>query len=272
MQANLQANRLDIARQQIIEFLGTLVLVLNRDGFVIFISGAKELGKTDIALLLAEVCHILGFRRHIATNIRTDSYMIEKQITNYDDLKRWLLTSGRKLFVLDEAGTSLKKMRFMSEKNQLIMDTIQLIRHYDAGFIGIAPSDVFIDNNFLNTDILDARIKKISLHTAQVKDYLNRESYFLLDVPRTSIRFNSKDVAEFSLHGRVQLKDLPLCCAVAKVYAETGSYKAVSKQFDNMNPKEIRRHLRNHLKHGALPPTQATSPPSEHQESAEPKT
>jgi hypothetical protein len=248
-------NHLEIATDQILSFLGSLVLVLNRDGFVIFVSGAKEEGKTDISLLLGEICYSLKFRTHIATNIKTSSYMVQKQITDYDSLSKWLRGPGRKLYILDEAGTHLKKMRFMSAKNQLIMDTIQLIRHYDAGFIGIAPSEIFIDNNFLNTDILDAKIKKISLHQAKVTDYFNKQAYFLLDIPRTSIAFNSKDIAEFTLHSKTPLKELPLCCAVARVYAETGSYKAVSNSFDNMNPKEIRRHLRNHLKHIDLPLT-----------------
>jgi hypothetical protein len=253
----MQSSNLVVAQQEVLEWLGSLAYILDRDGFVIFISGKKEDGKTDVALLLAEICHALGFRKHIATNIKTDSYIIEKQIVSLDELRNWLHQGGRKLFILDEAGKHIKKMRFMSEMNLAIMEVIQLIRHYDAGFIGIAPSDIFIDSNFLNTDILDARIKKLGKRMALVRDYLisGKSTYFLLDIPRTSIKFNSKDTADFALHTKIALNDLPLCCGVARVYAETGSYKAVSQSFANMNPKEIRRHLRNHLKHASLPLT-----------------
>jgi hypothetical protein len=65
----------------------------------------------------------------------------------------------------------------------------------------------------------------------------------------------SEDTANFSMTKKTRLKDMPLCCAIAKVYAETGSYKAVSKQFNNMNNKEIRRYLRKQLKHTQLPVT-----------------
>ena len=84
---------------------------------------------------------------------------------------------------MDEAGKHIRKSRFMTQKNILIMDTIQLIRHYDAGFIGIAPSESFINNNFLNTDILDAKIRKIKKDVAIVFDYLIKESYFLYGIP-----------------------------------------------------------------------------------------
>lgn len=242
-------------RREIIQSLGSLATVLSRDGFVIFICGPKESGKTDIALLLAQCAFLLGFRRHIATNIKTNSYMVEAQVTDLDTLNSWLSRKGRKLFVLDEAGKSLKKMRFMSEFNLTVMDTIQTVRKYDCGFIGIAPNETFIDSNFLNTDILDAKIKKFSKTKAQINDYLNRQTYILLDVPRTSVWFDTKDIAKFTRHAQKTLSELPLCCAVARVYAQTGSYSAVSKAFENMNHKEIRRHLRNHLKHCELPLT-----------------
>jgi len=251
----MQHLKIDNLKQIVFASLGSLASILNRDGFIIFISGAKEKGKTDFALFLAECCFLLGFRKHIATNIKTDSYMVEAQITNLPDLRKWLRSSGRKLFILDEAGKHLPKMRFMTEKNIEIMELIQLIRHYDCGLIGIAPSDKFIDSNFLNTDIIDARIKKILKHKAIVKDYLHNETYFLLGIEKTSIKFNSKDIAEFSIHKKTPLDELPKCCAVARIYAQTGSYKAVSKAFNNMNNKEIRRYLRKHLKHSELPIT-----------------
>lgn len=126
--------------------LGPLVKILERDGYIIYISGPKERGKTDCALLLGEVSYLRKYRTKIATNIVVESYMIERQITNLPDLKQWLTEPGKKLFILDEAGLSIPKLRFMSAMNVEIMKLLQMIRHYDAGFIGIAPSTKNIDS------------------------------------------------------------------------------------------------------------------------------
>jgi hypothetical protein len=229
--------------------LGNILYVLNQDGFVIFISGAKDKGKTNIALLLAQICWTLNFRRHIATNIWTESYMVEKQITNYRDLDAWLKTGGRKLYILDELGTHLRKMRFQSEQNLLIMDTIQLIRHYDAGFIGIAPSDTFIDQTYLNTDILDARLYKESRSRTKIRIMREDEPYTISHTPATSILYRSKDTANFTLRPVIPNDSLELCCRVAKVYAETKSYDAVVKEFNFKSRKQVGEQLRKHIRH-----------------------
>lgn len=225
--------------------------ILSRDGFVIFISGAKEKGKTDFACLLAEYCYLKGFRTKIATNIKTESYMIERQITDFPALNQWIQTSGKKLYILDEAGKSLKKLRFMSAMNLQVMEIIQLIRHYDAGFIGIAPSPAFIDSAFLNTDILDLHIKKLSKNVAIVRDYLDNSTYFLYAIPRTSINFNSKDIADFKMKPDTLLSEMPLCCQVATIYGSTGSYKNIMTAF-KLKPEQVRRLLREHCQHSAI--------------------
>jgi len=231
------------------EVFGNILFTLNQDGFVIFISGAKDQGKTNVALLLAEICWTLNFRRHIATNIKTESYMIEKQITDYDALDTWLKTGGRKLFILDELGKILKKMRFQSEMNLLIMDTVQLIRHYDAGIIGIAPSEKFIDSTFLNTDILDARIYKESRSVTRIKLVKENDPYLAYHTPSTSIGYNSKDTAIFLRKANRPLETLDLCCKVAKLYMETRSYDAVIKTFQFKSRKQVGELLRKHIRH-----------------------
>jgi hypothetical protein len=231
--------------------LGNLDPILQRDGFIIYISGGKEKGKTDFGLLLAEYCHLKGYRTKIGTNVETESYMIEKQITNLPDLKEWLKESKRKLFLLDEAGLSIPKLRFMSSMNIEIMKILQMIRHYDAGFIGIAPSTKNIDSTFMDTDILDAHIKKLSKQLAVVKDYLKNSTYFLYAIPRTSLNFNSKHIAEFTMEKPAILKDLPLCCQVAASYSSTGNMKQVGDAF-KLDPTQIRRLIRQHCKHSLL--------------------
>jgi hypothetical protein len=228
--------------------LGPLDQILQRDGYIIYISGAKEKGKTDFGLFLAEASYLKGYRTKISTNITTESYMIEKQITNLPDLKQWLQEKGRKLFILDEAGLSIPKLRFMSNMNIEIMKILQMIRHYDAGFIGIAPSTKNIDSTFMNTDILDAHIKKINKLTALVKDYLENDTYFLEEIPRTSVTFNSKHIAEFKMERELILNDLPLCCQIASSYSSTGNMKQVGDAF-KLNPTQVQRLIRKHCKH-----------------------
>jgi len=231
--------------------LGKLDQVLQRDGFIIYIGGAKEKGKTDFSLWLAEYCYLRKFRTKIATNIETESYMIEKQITNLPDLKVWLQESKKKLFILDEAGLSIPKLRFMSSMNIEITKILQMIRHYDAGFIGVAPSTKNIDSLFMDTDILDAQVKKLSKTLALVKDYLQNESYFLEDISRTSINFNSKHIAIFNMEKEAILTELPLCCQVAVTYSSNGNMKATGKAF-NLEAEEIKRLLVKHIKHTLL--------------------
>jgi len=231
--------------------LGLLDTILVRDGFVIFVCGGKEKGKTEFSLFLGEYCFAMGYRTKVATNIdaKASDYSI-RQITYFDDLKEWLKSSGLKLFILDEAGKHIRKLRFMTEKNILIMDTIQLIRHYDCGFIGVAPSETFIDNNFLNTDILDAKIRKLSKKKAKVFDYLNRDSYFLEDIPKTSISFNSKDVANFRLKKPPDLTKMQECCRVALLYSQGNSTDQIAKTYSPPRQRNyITGLLRKHLKH-----------------------
>jgi hypothetical protein len=244
--------------------------ILQRDGFIIYVSGAKEKGKTDFSLLLAEIAYLKKFRVKIATNIETESYMIEKQIVNLPDLKEWLQESKRKLFILDEAGLSIPKLRFMSTMNIEIMKILQMIRHYDSGFIGIAPSTKNIDSTFMNTDILDAHIRKVTKTLAYVKDYLQNDTYYLEGIPRTSINFNSKHIAEFLMEKETITTDMPLCCQVAAIYGKKVSTSQIAKAF-NLHKEEVRRLLQDHCKHSTGTGHNSLGGVTIHKESSEPQ-
>lgn len=223
-----------------------LQTILSLDGFILFIEGPKGFGKTNIAMLLAELCHEHKLRENIATNIETECYYVTK-IDNYPDLKYWLEhTEGKKLYVLDEAGKHIKRMRFMTEQNLKFMELIQLIRHYDAGFIGIAPSSKFIDTAFLNTDILDARIRKLSLKRAIVHDYRNNDHYFLTDLPKTSIDHDSKDIANFSMEKVISISDLSVGGQIAK-YILMGWKRNAIQNALKLHPQTYKREYNEFL-------------------------
>ncbi|MGB8779430.1 MAG: hypothetical protein WCD81_02140 [Candidatus Bathyarchaeia archaeon] len=216
--------------------------ILEQDGFVIVIKGRKDKGKTDFSLLLAEICYVQKYHTHIATNIKTESYMIEAQITDLESLKLWLQRPGKKLYILDEAGIHLGRMRFMSQKNVEIFDVIQMCRHYDCGFIAISPSHVFIDRKILDTDILDLYIHKVSRQTAIINDRVSGKSWTLCNIPRTSIRFNSKDVAIFTLKKKLPLGNLDRDGQVAQLRAE-GKSIAEIETITKLSREQIKRSI-----------------------------
>lgn len=229
--------------------LGLLDNILRREGFVIFICGSKEKGKTNMALFLSEYCNDIGYKDDIATNIWTENYRIQHQIKDLETLEEWLKGKGKKLFVLDELGKHLPKMGFMSKKNQMILNIVQLIWHYRAGFIGCAPSESFIDNNYLNTDILDAKIRKVTQTSALVFDYLQRDSYFLNYVPETSIKYNRYDIADFFLKKQIDLTSLKRCCEVAYHYGISQSYTYVKEKTGIKHDEQIRQFIAEHCRH-----------------------
>lgn len=226
--------------------------LLRVDGTIIFIDGRRGNGKTDFGLKLAEYCYEHEYRKRIATNIKTDDYRIEQQISDLHSLNDWLLTPGKKTYLLDELGKNAGKKRFMTKQNVGILDIAQLIRHYDCLLIGISPKDIFVDTAFLDEVILDARINKKSLHKAKIKDFVHRKSITLKNVERTSIKFNSKDIADFTLQKKFRLEELPMCCKVAQVYGETGTYKAVREKLAIKNDETIHRLIQDHMKHSVL--------------------
>lgn len=230
--------------------LERLYPVLNQDGFIGFVEGPKGKGKTDISLLLAEICYLMGFRRKIATNIKTDSYMVEAQITNIPDLDRWVKTPGRKLVIIDESGKHLRRLGFMSKKNQALMEIVQLCRHFDCGLIFITLASKFIDSGLLEPEVIDFILKKITLEFAKVR-LVDKTIIKIFNVPPTSIKFNSKDIAELTLEKKVSLESLPRCCQVAMIYREHGSYKEVETLL-KLQPQQIKQDLLKHLKHEPL--------------------
>jgi len=184
-----------------------LMSLFRKGSAVIMIIGRKGWGKTGFALRLGEDAYEQDLIKRIGSNIKTEDKRVD-HVTTFYHLKEWLHQKGKKYFVFDEAGKHLARTRFMSSMNKIILDIIQLIRHYDAYFTAIAPSERFIDTKYLGSEILDCRIKKIHLKSAEVRNYLTFRAYMIRNIPRTTIRFWSKDIAEFSMETKLDLKKL----------------------------------------------------------------
>lgn len=203
-------------------------------------------------MLLNEIAFTFKYRVKFATNIQTECYYMQC-IDSYPELKHWLETEhGKKIFTLDEAGKHIKRMRFMTEQNLQIMDLLQLIRHYDCGFIGCAPSAKYIDSNFLNTDILDARIRKYTLTDARILDYYNHDSYFWHQIPKTSISHNSKDIAPFSMQSKKPISQESLGYQIAYDYAHGWNFDDIAKKHGKDQGTWAMRELKAWLKDSLL--------------------
>lgn len=183
-------------------FEDVILHLFKRPSVCMFISGRRGSGKTDLSLFIMETLasekQILNF----ATNIKIYSspFPIE-YITNLEDLTLWCKnTRGKKLFILDEAGKSIRRRRPMSSINILFLDELQILRKYLLSMILIAPHEKYLDSASLGSDILDAVIVKPNFKNPKIAlydDLIEDSQFTIVDLPRTSLQFNTWDVAPF---------------------------------------------------------------------------
>jgi len=169
--------------------------------------GRRESGKTDFSLLIAFILWKAGIIEHFASNIKIyDSPFPIKHITNLPDLEEWARdTPGRKLFILDEAGKSLRRRTPMSKLNIELLDNLQILRKYRLSIIMLAPADKYIDAASLGSDVLDGYFIKPYFKNPKVgiyHDLLEKFHKNLSDIPPTPVKFDTWDVAPFNLKGK----------------------------------------------------------------------
>jgi len=231
-----------------------LARIFKQSSSIGFISGKRDDGKTALAFLLLESAKADRLLDKIAGNVRLYAESEVEYIPYYDRLQEWFKTKGKKGYLLDELGKHLNRMRFMTEKSKLIMDVCQLVRKFDAHLIGIAPSEEFINRLFLNTDILDYRMKKMSRQIAQVNNYVTRETYTITDIPNTTVPFITKDIAMFELKDPTKkgnLQELPQCCRASWLYLQHRSLRKVGNIM-NLSHEEIRKLIKKHIGHSEI--------------------
>jgi len=228
--------------------------VFKQTSSITFITGKRDSGKTDFAFLLLETFKDQGILDKIGSNVRLKQVCDVDYIPYFDRFQEWLNSPGKKGFLLDELGKHLNRMRFMTEKSKLILDICQLVRKFDAHLIGIAPSADFVNRFFLNTDILDCFMEKMSKHYVKVNNYVTRQTYILDSIPRTSVPFITKDIAIFELKDPTKkgnLEELPQCCRAAWLYLQHRSLRKVG-HIMNLSHEEIRKLLKKHIVHSEI--------------------
>jgi len=178
----------------------------------IIIFGRRETGKTDLSLLIAEILFITGIIQHFASNIKIyKSPMPIEHITNLDDLRLWSKnTPGKKLFLFDEFGKAMRRRSPMSSLNIKLIDDLQILRKYKLSDLCCTVDEKYVDNSALGSDVLDGIFVKTNYKNPKValyNDFLEDFSKAIEDIPRTSIEFDTWDVAPFTEHS---LKAKPL--------------------------------------------------------------
>lgn len=177
-----------------------------RTSAMIFIAGSRETGKTDFSLLIAEILNETKVMSWFGSNIKIyeSSFPIE-HITNLDDLRSWCENrQGKKLFILDEAGKTLRRRSPMSSLNIALLDQLQILRKYKLSLILIAPNERYVDSASLGSDMLDGRFWKPNYKNPTEAVYiseLDHTSITIDHIPKTSIHFDTWDVAPFKEHG-----------------------------------------------------------------------
>jgi len=120
----------------------------------------------------------------------------------------------------------------MTQKSKLFLDVCQLMRKFDAHMIGIAPSKSLVNKMFLDSDILDSHMEKLSKKIVEVNNYVTFKSYQLFKVPRTTIQFLTKDIAVFELKDPTRTKEtfdnLPSFERAAQLYLKHRSLRKVA--------------------------------------------
>lgn len=170
----------------------------------IIILGRRESGKTDMSLLITEILNETNSYKMFASNVKvsTSPFKID-YITNLPDLEEWASSStGLKLFILDEAGKAFRRRTPMSKLNIELIDKLQTLRKYQLSFIFIAPHEKYIDGAGLGSDVLDGVFVKPFFKNPKVaiyEDKLEAFDFTLKDIPRTSLKFDTWDIAPFNL-------------------------------------------------------------------------
>ncbi len=180
--------------------------------YIIF--GRRGSGKTDFALLIAEILHHFKLAKHFATNTEIlDSPFRIDHVDTLDDLVFWAKESkhDRKLFIYDEVGKTVGRRSPMSSLNVKLINELQTIRKYKLSLIATTIDESNTDKAILNPSVLDGVFVKPDFENpkkAYFIDYLknfNPPPFFY--IPRTVVKFDTWNSSPFKEHGKHRKPD-----------------------------------------------------------------
>lgn len=170
------------------------------------VMGRRNTGKTDHALLIAEVLFKFHKISRFAANIKiyeTPPNMEIIHICDLETLTSWAAVEpGRKLYILDEAGKAFRRRTPMSKLNIELLDKLQILRKYKLNLIMITPAEKYIDGASIGSDVIDFVVVKPEFNNQKIGDYfdaMRRENISFANLPGTRIKFDTWDIAPFTL-------------------------------------------------------------------------
>lgn len=230
--------------------LDKLILTLFRRGDSVagVIMGRRNTGKTDHGLYILEVLFRSGLIHHYASNIKiyeTPPGLAIERINDLYTLENWAsVNAGRKLYILDEAGKAIKRRTPMAKLNIEILDKLQTLRKYKLSLIMITPAERYIDGASVGSDVLDFVVVKPEMLNQKVADYYDairgdREGF--LNVPGTCIKFDTWDIAPFTLKPPTDVKTFP---SKAVEYAYKNAKEHLSAESLGIDNKQLNRYYK----------------------------
>jgi hypothetical protein len=224
---------------------------------VMVIYGNPETGKTDTALLLTEIGLNEGVLDYFASNIQT--YGHGERITSLEEVEYWFAHQiGRKCYILDEAGIHDDTRSPLSKLNVQIRHKVFIIRKFKGHIIFVLQELEDIDK-WKHSELTGMIIKK-SVYGNEFNALIKAKWYTDLisvrDLPKTTIPYDTLDIAPFTLErqitdAEVELKGLH--AKVAYLYAQGKNMTVIAKQLKDETGKEwatmqIKRLLQQYIR------------------------
>jgi hypothetical protein len=223
---------------------------------VCVIYGNPDTGKSDTAILLAEIGLKEGTLDFFASNMST--YGKGAKLTSLEDTNYWFTHQiGTKLFVLDEAGINDDTRSPLSGLNRKIRHSVFIVRKFKGHWVFILQDIKDLDT-WKDSGLTGMIIKKDCINgefLAKIKVKWEEELITVRDFPRTHLDFDTLDIAEFTLERQlddtVDLKGTDNYIISHFANGETGGTiaKQLSKDTgENWSPTQVYRVLRRALK------------------------
>jgi predicted transcriptional regulator/N-acetylglutamate synthase-like GNAT family acetyltransferase len=171
---------------------------------IMLMTGYLGTGKTDFALKISEWLWHHGYVKFIISNIaikventRYDGYCLELSKLSELMLFLYRYKDINKVFVLDEAAIHISHRSAMSSSNKIIMNLSKLLRKLKTHTIIITQRENAVDKEI--REFATIVINKESKSKAYIREQFGAEpkSYYIVDVKKTDINFDTNDMADF---------------------------------------------------------------------------
>ena len=179
---------------------------LNQEIYICYIAGNMGSGKTDFAILLAELYHT-WLNGKVASNIQSFKEK-DEYCSGIEELERWLKSEAgekqkqsNKLFIFDEASSHASGYSKDSTKvERQFSNLLKKFRKYRASLIiiGHTGKDIHPDiRRLLNDFVLKVGLKEAVFYRSVTNAEGSGKRFKLKGIPRTNYTFNTYENTEW---------------------------------------------------------------------------